>query len=112
MKTSDGLWEAVTRGIPQGFELDERETAQPDLAARQADDLARLEVVIAEQGATAVGPTGQRVVHPAISEAQHSRLAISRLLGALALGEEDGDPGTAASRRGRRAARARWGAAR
>jgi hypothetical protein len=39
MKTSDGLggagralWEAVTRGLPQGFALDERETAQPDLA--------------------------------------------------------------------------------
>jgi hypothetical protein len=39
-------------------------------------------------------------------------LAISRLLGALALGEEEGDPGTAVSRRGRRAARARRGAAR
>jgi hypothetical protein len=103
------LWEAVTSGIPEGFELDDRETAQLDLAARQADDLARLEAVISEEGATAVGSTGQPVVHPAIGEARQGRLAISRLLGVLDLADEDGDVGTAASRRGRRAARARWG---
>jgi hypothetical protein len=92
--------------------LNERGTAQLDLAARQADDLVRLAVVIAEERATAGRSTGQRVVHRAISEARQARLAISRLLGALALGEAEGDPGTAACRRGRRAARARWRAAR
>lgn len=119
MNTPDGLggagralWEAVSGGIHDGFELDEQETAQLDLAARQADDPARLEVATAEDGATAEGSADQRVVHPTICEARQSRLAISRRLGARALGEEEGDPGTAASRRGRRGARARWRVAR
>ena len=115
MKTPDhlgdagaALFESVVSGIPEDCELDDREAALLDLAARQADDLALLEAVISEEGATSLGSQAQRVIHPAVSEARQARLAISRLLGALDLSEDESDSGTATSRQARRAARARW----
>ena len=103
------LWRDVLRGVPAGWELDERESALLALAAQQADDLARLDDAIRGHGAMVEGSQGQPVVNPAISEARNARLAISRLLGALAIPNESGHAGTEASRRGQRAARARWG---
>jgi phage terminase small subunit len=102
------LWKRIVGSLPAGWELDDRELAILSLAARQADDLARLEQAIKRDGAMAVGSTGQPVVHPAIVEARQARLAIGRLLGQLQLPDEDAQPRTEAGRRGQRAARARW----
>lgn len=99
---------AITAAVAEGCELDEREQLILRLAAGQADDLARLDEVVAREGVAARGSTGQVVVHPAVAEARLARIAIGRLLGSLDLSEEIGSRGTAASRRGRRAAQARW----
>ena len=37
------LWTSITNGLPDGWELDEREHELLALASRQADDLALLE---------------------------------------------------------------------
>lgn len=101
------LWVAISAAVAEDCELDEREQAILALACRQADDLARLEQVIAAEGATTTGSTGQVVIHPALQEARQARQAIGRLLAALDLTEELGSR-AAASTRGRRAAQARW----
>ncbi len=102
------LWRSVAKGLPSGWELDEREAALLTLAARQADDLAKLETAIKREGAMARGSAGQPVVHPAVVEARQARLAIGRLLSQLALPDEEDQPRTEAARRAARAARARW----
>ena len=103
------LWRLIARALLEGWELDEREQAILRLAARQADDLARLETAISKDGVMALGSAGQPVVSPAITEARQSRLAISKLLGAVHLPDADEQPRTAAGRRGQRAANTRWG---
>jgi hypothetical protein len=107
-KAGKALQRAVQAGIPDGWELDEREVEMLDLAARQADDLERLETAISEAGAMVAGSTGQPVVNPAIPEARQARIAISRLLGALQLPDAEDSPRSAASERARKAARVRW----
>lgn len=104
------LWQSIMGGLPDGWELDERESALLDLAARQADVVAELEAVVEREGTMTTGSTGQPVVHPAVAEARQGRLAIDRLLGKVALPapEKDGAE-TSASERGRQAANARWG---
>lgn len=69
------LWRAIHKGLPDGWELDEREVAILELAARQADAVAELEAIIAAEGTMAQGSTGQPVVHPAVMEARQGRLA-------------------------------------
>jgi hypothetical protein len=44
------LVKAIREGLPAGVELDEREEALLDLAARQADDVAALEADIGKRG--------------------------------------------------------------
>jgi hypothetical protein len=56
------LEKAVQAGLPDGWELDERELEILDLAAHQADDLDRLQKAIAKEGVTSTGSTGQRTV--------------------------------------------------
>lgn len=103
------LWRQIARALPDGWELDEREEAILRLAARQADDLSRLETAISKDGAMVLGSAGQPVVNPAITEARQGRLAIGRLLGTLALPDGEAEKGTtAAGRRGQQAARGRW----
>lgn len=105
------LWASIRKTLqPHDVELDERDLAVLTLACRQADDLARLEVVIAKQGVMAKGSTGQPVVHPAVQEARQARQAVQRALAQLELPvDEDTEAGeSAASRRARRAAEARW----
>jgi hypothetical protein len=103
------LWRSVHDDLPDDWELDRRELENLSLAARQADDLARLEKVIAKEGTMSIGSTGQPTVHPAIPEARQARLSISRLLGSIPLPDAEEQPQTAASERGRAAARARHG---
>lgn len=102
------MWRSVAKGLPDGWELDERELAVLSLAAHQADDLARLETAIKRDGAMSVGSKGQPVVNPALTEARQARLAIGRLLGQLSLPAEDEEPNTEAGRRDQNAARVRW----
>lgn len=104
------LWRSVVKAMPDGWELDERELVLLGVACRQRDDLAKLERAIKREGAMATGSKGQPVVHPAIPEARQARLAIGRLLGELSIPDETAErPLTAASRRARKAAQARWG---
>jgi hypothetical protein len=102
------LWRSIARSLLDGWELDEREEAILRLAARQADDLARLEKAISRDGAMALGSAGQPVVNPAITEARQARLAIGRLLGTLHLPDADQEPKTLAARRNQAAAQTRW----
>ena len=102
------LWRSIEGGLPEGWELDERERAILTLAARQADDLARLETAIRKGGAMVLGSAGQPVVNPAIVEARQGRLAVGRLLGQLGLPDEDAEPRTEAGKRAQHAAQARW----
>jgi hypothetical protein len=91
------------------YEFGPAEAATLELAARQADDLARLEAEVKATGTTVVGSKGQQRLNPKVSEIRLQRAALARLLGLLALPSDDDDtPRTAAGRRGQKAARARW----
>lgn len=102
------LWRSVAKALPEETEFDEREVAILTMAARQADDVARLETAIKKQGTMVRGSTGQPVVNPAVTEARQGRLAINRLLGELSIPDEEEQPRTAAGRRGQHAAQTRW----
>ena len=79
----EALVASIIQGLPPGVELDERETALLDVAARQADDIARLEAEIAERGVRVPGSrAGHEILNPAISEVRQGRLALGKLLGA------------------------------
>ena len=102
------LWKSITEGLPEHWELDEREVEILTLAARQADDLEALEKAIRDEGTMATGSKGQPVLHPAVGEAGQAHLTISRLLGALSLPDEERAARTQAGLRGQRAAWSRW----
>ena len=102
------LWRSIVKGLPDGWELDEREQAILKLAARQVDAVAQLEGVVAKQGAMVRGSTGQPVVHPAVVEARQGRVVVSRLLGQLALPNAEQEPQAASGRRAQHAAVSRW----
>jgi hypothetical protein len=68
------LVESITDGLPPGVELDEREQAILDLAARQADAVAGLEADVAERGIRVPGSRpGHEALNPALSEARQER---------------------------------------
>lgn len=98
------LWERVV----DLFDLDEREQALLEVACRQAVDVAALEAVIASDGYIVAGSNGQPRLSMAVAEVRQGRLALGKLLGLLALPDEDDKPMTAASRAGKHAANARW----
>jgi hypothetical protein len=95
---------AIREGLPAGIELDEREEALLDLAARQARDVAAAEADIAGRGYLVTGSRGQDVLNPSIAEVRQSRIALGKLLGQLDLPESTRD----AVRNARGAAEARW----
>ena len=96
------LWDEMTPGL----RFDSRELEHLALACHQADHLADLEAVVASEGVTSTGSTGQPVVHPAVVEARHARIAISRLLGEIFIPSAAG--GKASQRRAKKAADSRW----
>jgi hypothetical protein len=98
------LVEAICAGLPTGDELDEREDAILDLAARQARDVAAAEADIADRGYLVPGSRDQQVLNPSIAEVRQSRLALGKLLGQLDLPESTRD----AVRSARHAAQTRW----
>jgi hypothetical protein len=81
------LIRVVREGLPDGVELDERETALLELAARQLADVERAEQDIERRGYTVTGSKGQETVNPSVSEARQGRLVVARLLGMLDLPE-------------------------
>ncbi len=83
-KPSDiDLIEAIRTGLPAGVELDEREEALLDLAARQARDVAAAEADIESRGYLVEGSRGQQVINPSLAEVRQSRLALGKLLGSI-----------------------------
>lgn len=105
------LWKAILADLAADWELDRRELHFLERACRVEDEMRELEAVVDAEGATATGSKGQVVVHPAILEARQLKLAQLRLLEALELEDPVAtrQRGTPASRRGRKAAEARWG---
>ena len=97
------LWARMTAA----YEFGETESALLAAACRQSDDVALIEKTIAADGAIVEGSKGQPRLNAAFAEVRQGRLALAKLLGALAVPEDD-VPMTAASRRARAAARARW----
>ena len=98
-------WQATTAD----YELSASELVILTEVCRTLDDLDRLAQVIAHDGTTTLGSTGQTVVHPALTEARGQRLALHRLVSALALPDVEGDTvPTTGTIRGKGAARARW----
>ncbi len=100
------LWRCITAG----FEFDEHELVALLLAARQLDDVARLEELLDRDGLVVPGSAGQPRINGVVSELRMSRLAAAKLLAGLGLPVEGEEPSTAtpAARRARRAAQARW----
>lgn len=90
------------------FDFDEHELAMLEVAAHQADDVAALEAIIAKDGYIVAGSNGQPRLSMAVAEARQGRLALGKLLGALALPDEVDRPMTAASRAAKHAADIRW----
>lgn len=96
--------DAIRTGLPAGVELDEREEAILDLAARQARDIGLAEADIVARGYLVPGSKGQNVINPSIAEVRQSRIALGKLLGQLDLPESTRD----AVRGARKAAEHRW----
>jgi hypothetical protein len=94
------------------YELTAAELRLLGQACQTLDVIADLEAQVAEDGLMADGSKGQDVLHPAVAEARHQRVTFGRLLGQLALPDEDGNTiRTPHQLRGRAGARARWGVA-
>ena len=92
------------------YEFDEQDRALVLEIARTVDALEALDAVLREEGFTASGSAGQRVIHPAVAEARQQRLVLARLLAALNLPAEDGGVSIlrASSVRAQAANQARW----
>jgi hypothetical protein len=106
-KAGAQLWDAITGDVPEGNELDARELATLEHAARIADAIDALEGIVAAQGYLATGVAKQVVVHPAVTEARQQRATLHRLLASIGL--EATDAYSPTQRRAQRAAAARWG---
>ncbi len=98
------LWRRVNRA----FELDAHELPGLVLAARQLDDVARLEALLDRDGLIVTGSAGQPRLSSVVTELRQSRLAAARLLDALALPVDESGSATPAVKRARRAAESRW----
>jgi hypothetical protein len=108
-KAGRGLWEKVTEQVPDGYELDALEAERLLRACQCADDLERLDAVVAKDGAMQTGSRGQMRVHPALAEARALRSVMQRFLAGIKLAEPDDEANdTPGQRQARRAARARW----
>jgi len=101
-KPGKRMWSAILTE----FDLDERELLVLEQACRQADNVAALEAEIAASGLVTPGSKGQMRLSPTVTELRQARLAVSRLLTDLALPDQDDQ--SEPSRRGRKAAEARW----
>jgi hypothetical protein len=99
---------ALFRSLVAEYELPVGEMVVLRMAWRQADDIATLEASIKRDGADVQGSTGQSKLNPALAEVRQARLALAKLIGEIALPDEDDMPRTASSRRAQSAANIRW----
>jgi len=100
---------AFWREVVGTYSLSPGELPLLALAARQADDTAALEALLASDGLSVAGSMGQMRLNAVVTELRQSRLALVRMLDALALPVEQGGASlTPAQRRARQAADARW----
>jgi hypothetical protein len=97
----------MNSALPAEAEWDERELAILDLARRQANDIAALEVVLDTQGSLVTGSTGQQRLNPAFAELRQQRLALGKLLEAIQL-PDDATMGRVPNAKKARAAATRW----
>jgi hypothetical protein len=95
------LW----RSLQAEFEFTSAETIILAAAARQADDIERLEALLANSIET-TGSKGQTRLSGAVTEVRQGRVALARLLSELRLPNVDETTGVNTSRQ--RAAKARW----
>lgn len=98
------LW----RQVLAGYELSDAEAAVLLEACRTADLVDRLHEQLGAEPLTVEGSRGQPAVHPIAAELRQQRDLLGRLLGRLALPDDDTDDTAAASKFGRRGAAARW----
>jgi hypothetical protein len=99
------LWATLT----DAYEFTPTELAVLAAACRQADDVALVEKVIADDGPVVPGSTGQPRLSAALAEARQGRLALGKLLAQLAVPDvADDRPLTARQRNARKAAQTRW----
>jgi hypothetical protein len=105
-EAGQALWDRLTAE----YQFDAREALVVAAAARQADDVARLEQLIAGEGVVTVGSAGQPRLSAAVTEVRQGRIALAKLLGELSIPVDEPAERTesAATRRARRAAEARW----
>ena len=106
--TGRGLWRRITTV----FELEVGELAVLELACRQADDVADLEEQLRTDGLVVEGSAGQPRLNAVVAELRQGRLAVGKLLGQIALLDDDGRPATEGAKRARHAADRRWAAQR
>ena len=100
------LW----RRVLAVFDLGPDELTLLAEAARSADELARIRTALGDAELLVPGSKGQPVAHPLLAETRAHRATLEKLLGALALPDEDEEAGhTPRSRRAQRAAQSRWG---
>lgn len=98
------LWQVMTGKYGFG----PAELAVLSAACRQADDVARLEKLIDDDGVIVTGSAGQPRLSAALTEVRHGRLALAKLIGELAVPDDEGLPQTQKSRTAQKAANARW----
>lgn len=109
------LWDTIARQVAgDGLELDARDLGLLREAAATKDELARLELGLADAPLTVTGSTGQVRPHPLFDEVRKSRALLRQLLSQLDLADPttaqnvngQGNPGNSAVHRA--AAHARW----
>jgi phage terminase small subunit len=104
----EDLWHDLHDELPERMEFNARELAILTAACRQLDTIVSLERAIKRDGLMVTGSTGQRRLHPAVTEARQARLTFGRLLGDLHLPDAEERPMTSAQQRAQRAATSRW----
>jgi len=76
---------AFWRRLHEDFDFELAQTEVLIEACRTLDRLEALDAVIADEGVTATGSMGQRIVHPAVAEARQLQITLTRLVAALEL---------------------------
>jgi hypothetical protein len=108
-EAGQALIAAIEGGLPDSWELDEREEELLKLAAAQADVVHELEKLVERDGILTTGSTGQVVLHPGVAEARLGRLAIDRMLGKLSMpAPQKAEGESMASQRARKGGVAKW----
>jgi hypothetical protein len=104
------LWKRLTAPVDgDELEFSVAELVTLELACRQAEDIAGLEKVLANDGPTVLGSRGQVRLSPIPAELRLQRAALARLVALLAIPDGDEDVGLAPTAfRAQRAADARW----